>query len=258
MIMKKITLLLMFMVFSVSSFSMEEVNIRVADYPPNYYQDASGNWTGIDVDLAAAIVKEAGYKPVFLKRPWTRALSDMKVGKLDLMMNLSKTDERAQFMRWIGPERSSQMSLIVKEENSNLKIKNVDDLISIAKEKNMKIGIQQDVFYSKEFNERLDNDASFKRNFSPIAVVELNARKTQKSRIIGFFEEKLSMVHNIKHNKDYAGLAVHDFIVTEENVFFGVSIKADKTKNIYKNLNKAYDKLKVNGTLDKIIAKYSK
>ena len=42
----------------------EVINIRVTDFPPNYYKDENGNWTGLGVELSSIIVKTAGFKTI--------------------------------------------------------------------------------------------------------------------------------------------------------------------------------------------------
>ncbi len=89
--------------------------IRVANYPHQYYQTKSGNWTGLDVKLARTLIKEADFKYDFYEYPRSRALNCIIKGKLHLMTSLSRTPERSTYMYWIGPERVSQMILVVNQ-----------------------------------------------------------------------------------------------------------------------------------------------
>ncbi len=225
--------------------------VRVADYPPQYYKDTTGRWTGIDVELARALVVEAGFTPEFIEVPWGRALEEMKNGRLHLMTTLSKTPERATFMHWIGPERMSEMVLVVKQANKNLPIATLDSLIAIAEERSLKIGMQHNVYYGEVFAGRLMEDA-FAIHFESVATSALNPRKTRAGRILGFFEDKITMQYQIKHNREYAGLATHHFTLNEEPVFFGVSRSVPApTLN---RLKEAFDRLERSGELDQIRA----
>ncbi len=222
---------------------------RVWDFPPQYYKDASGNLTGIDVELGRALVEAAGQRIEFVERPWSRALNDMKYGGLDLMMNLSITPERAEYMYFIGPERITRMVLIVKQGDENLPIQNMDDLAMVSEKEGKKIGIQQDAVYSGEFNERL-NDPGFAGHFDSIADANLHPRKVAEGRILGFFELENTASYQLKHNPFYNGLALHPFVLQEDKVYFGVSKKV--SPYILERLRQAYERLEKDGTFDKI------
>lgn len=227
----------------------ETINIRVATYPPQYYKDQNGNWTGIDVELARALVIEAGFTPDFIDAPWSRALEEMKSGRLHLMTTLSKTPERSTYMYWIGPERESKMALVVKKKDQSLQIESLDDLITLAKSKNIKIGMQQDIYYGQPFATSII-ERDFSQHFESVTDAKLNPRKNLAGRIIGFFEDKLTMQYQIETNKDYAGLAVHSFTMNTENLYFGISRKVPV--EWIRRLESAYERLVSSGELERI------
>ena len=225
------------------------LRIRVAEYPPQYYRDASGNWTGIDVELGRALAEAAGLSVEFLELPWSRALESMKKGTLDLMMNLSRTPEREKFMHFIGPERVVSMVLVVKEGSESLPVVTMDDLLKVSEQEDRQFGIQQDLFYSQEFNERL-RDPAFAKHFDAVVDPALNPRKVLGDRILGFFEDKTAMAYEIAKNPAYEGLAIHPFVLEEEEVYFGISKKITLEK--LAALEDAYQKLEADGTFESI------
>jgi ABC-type amino acid transport substrate-binding protein len=226
------------------------VKFRVTDYPPASYKGADGQWTGLDVEIAKAVVEKAGYTIEFTELPFARGIKEMEDGTIQMMANLSKTDERSKFLTWIGPERTTKMGLVVKAGNEQLPIKTLDDLVTACTEKKARFGIQSDVFYSKEFNDRL-SDPKFSDCFEKVAESELNTDKLQKDRILGFFEETNNMRYQIATNARYKGLALHDFILNSEDVYIGVSLKG-ATPEMAAKLQAAFDALQKDGTLDKI------
>ncbi len=250
----RICLIILFSLAFLNSYS-ETVKIRVISYPPQYYKDAQGNWTGIDVELASALVKKAGYTPEFVELPWSRALKDIESGELEMMMNLSKTDERSVFLEWIGPERDAKMVIITRKEDRKMSINSLDDLVRIAKNRELSFGIQKDAFYSKEFNDRLA-DEKFAPYFETVSLSELNPKKLSASRIVGYFDEYLAAAHMIRTNPDYKDFVINAYILSLVPVYFGVSKQMDKTK-LQKLIN-AYYVLEKNGTLKKIREKYHK
>lgn len=229
----------------------ETLKIRVTQFPPQYYLNAAGEWTGLDAELARALVEAAGLTPEFVDLPWSRALQEMESGELHIMMNLSQTEERSAYMHWIGPERFARMVLVVQPDNLALPIQTLDDLTVVAAERNVWYGIQQDAFYSEEFNARLENDAEFARWFEAVTEARLNPRKTLSGRIVGFFEDGDAVAYKLTHDPEYAGLAVHTFVLSESPVYFGVS-RAGVSAEILEKLQQAYTRLEQDGTFERI------
>ncbi len=77
--------------------SAEEVKVGFSPeaYPPFYAADASGNWTGWEVDIVNAICAEAKFDCVMTPIPWDGLIPALTTKKIDTIMNsMSITDER--------------------------------------------------------------------------------------------------------------------------------------------------------------------
>ncbi len=230
------------------------IRVRVTDFPPLYYMDDSGKWTGLDVELADALIKEAGFKAKFIPTSWPAGLKHIEKGSLDMMMNMGKTAERSKYANWIGPERNTQMVLIVSESNHSMQLKELDDFIKVSQTEKIRFGIQNNVHYSNEFNNKLKN-LQFMSCFEFVKNIKMNPRKVKANHILGFFEEKISMVYKIQTDPSYEGLVIHPFILQEEDVFFGISKKT--SREVYEKLQQAFEKLEQDGTLESIRKRYS-
>jgi ABC-type amino acid transport substrate-binding protein len=230
------------------------VKVRVTDYAPLFMKDANRNWTGMEVELVKAVVEDAGLKCEFVEMSWVRAILEIENGGIDLLANASKTKEREEFMHFVGPERYTEMVMVVKDSNKGVVIKNLDDLAKIAAQKNTKFGIQYGVFYSNAFTEKM-KDPKFAANFEEASTMETNVSKIKEELVFGFFEDKIYLKHLIKTNPQCKGLAIGTFSFGKDPLYFGISKKTDPA--VVKAIKASFDKLKSNGTLDKIIKKYS-
>jgi len=222
--MKKIYFILI--IFNFCLFAKDTLSIRVTNFPPNYYKDGD-KWTGLDVELAEALITYAGYEVKHLELPWSRALAYLAEGKLDIMMNLSKTADREKEMNFIGPERKSIRAFITREDYKNQPILSLSDLVRLSQNTNLLIGIQKDAKYSPEFDFKLINDPDFSKNFDIVTDGNLNIKKTVLKRIIGFIEDKNWAVYQKNINPEFEDLAIHEFIINQENVYFGISKAID-------------------------------
>lgn len=235
--------------------AVETITIRVAHWPPNYFQTAEGEWTGIDVEIAKAVVQKADLNVEFSEITWPGAMERLKLGNIQLITNVSINEERSEYLYWIGPVRTVSMNLIVKKGNESLPINSLDDIIKIAKEKNIKFGYQKQIDYGEQFARRMKGDPLFFSCFERINNAELNLKKTLKGRILGFFESANEMKYRIKNDEVYQDLAVHPFVLKKSPSFFGISKKGVSTETLIK-LFKAYESLVKDGTIQRIRAEW--
>lgn len=247
--------LLVLLVSSSVAATENTLQVRVTDFPPNYYRDSEGTWTGVDVELATRIIERAGYRPIFQDQPWKRGLKSMQIGTLDYMTNLTKTQQRSAYIDWIGPVLKGEMVLVVGQDNKDLPVASLDELVNVSRDRNKKFGYQSGVFYSEEFNTRMENDPVFADSFEPVSQVELNYLKVAKGRILGFFESRIATVHRIRHSPAYRNLAIHPFVLSTFDLYHGVSRAAidDATRA---QLRKAYELLENEGEVRKIVEQY--
>ena len=244
-------LFLLEIILCVSTAVSQEVTARVFDWPPSSWQE-NNTWVGIDVEYYQALCEEAHLPFILVDMPWSRALYEMKAGRLNLMAELSKTEERSEYMHFLGPVMTEEMVLVVHKEHQDLKINSLDEMVMHARRVGLTIGIEQDAFYGVEFNHRLENDESFRSNFSfsSVTLAEMIAKK----RLFGFIDQKHVVVHKLKSNPIFADFVIHPFTIREAPVYIGLSKKT--SLDIVKKLQQATTILTENGTFAAIEAKW--
>lgn len=236
-----------------SCWAADKVRIRVTEFAPNYFlQD--GRWRGLDVELAEAVVREAGLEPDFIDLPWSRALNFMQSGEVHLMMNLTRTPDREVFMQFFGPERMSKRVLVVRRQQLGLKIETLDDLPAAARMTGHLFGIQRDAKYSEEFDARLKTDPQFLQAFEYVVKGAVMGKMLAGGHSLGFFEDESYVAYQLKNNPDFKDLAIHPFALASEPVFFGVSKRFEPINA--KRLEEAFMRLERNGSLSKIRARW--
>lgn len=168
-----------------SLLASETVKVIFMPAEPWYLKAENGSLTGICVEQASLLIREAGYEPEFIELPWTRALSDMRSGQLDMMLNLSKTAEREEYIQFLGEMAREQNVILLHKDFADVPLNSLDDL---AKD-DLRWGIRQDVFYTEEFNARLSGDPEFRTHFESQPKIMLNLEKVRNKRIHGTIGE---------------------------------------------------------------------
>ena len=225
--------------------------VRVSDYPPYYFRNEQGEWLGIEIEVLEEVLKEAGLDYEYMQMPWGRALEQMKIGEVNIMLALSRTAEREKYIDYVGASRYEQMVLVVKKENINMDIKRLDDFTKFNKQ----FGLQIRAYYPN-LSERIKEDESFKKHFFLVKASNQNPEMTVNDHTLGFFEDKSNSIYAIRTNPKYEGLVIHSFSLAEPTpVYIGVSRKVSLA--VRTKLKEAYVRLEKEGVLTKILDKWS-
>ena len=220
-------LLALFTVFNISLTHAQPCNIdaRVTHIPPLFYQDESEKWVGLTIDLTKALLKEAQCDVHFENINWARSLELMKTGKVDMMMNMSITDERSKYIHFIGPHNDETIQILMKK-TINTEIKSLDDIKNLPG----KIGIQHGAFFGKAFNNKLKTDPVFADKFDKTYSQENNVKKLKLGRIIGILRQNYSGVSAEIELMKTGNYKINPFIINKNEVYFGFSKKSVSKK----------------------------
>lgn len=225
------------------------LRVRVGDFYPNYYRDAQGQWQGLDVDLTRALLQRAGLEYQLVSIPWSRALRMAERGEVHLLMNTNITPERSNYLYWIGPQRYTQLNLIVREDHRQLPIDSLDDLVTACQTFGKPFGYQPDVKYMPAFMQRLSEDPAFQRCMEP-STQPVNDDKVLYDRLLGYFAEPFDVLSERRLNPQYR-LVVHPFVAIREPVFFAASKSAVDVPTLLR-LHEAHESLIADGTFKAI------
>lgn len=251
--MKRISVFTVFILcVSLSHVLACELTVRVptSSYPPGFIQDKKDKWFGLSVELAEILLSEAGCTPVYKQIPFKRALYYIEFGKIDMMMNLTRTQEREQFIYFIGPQFIEKIILVVLKD-SDWAITSLDDLKKLPKN----IGVDRGFIYGPAFEKKRKTDSKFKAKLEVITDIEQNAQKLRTNRISAFISYEPTMAYAIKTDPLYQNFKIHTFVIHEAPVHFGFSKKA-VSKELFYRLQAAYDRTKEKGLFQGVYDKY--
>lgn len=97
------------------------------NWAPWTYEDAAGNLTGFEVDVATAVAGKLGVKPQFVTGEWDGLLAGVQGGRYDLMANgVGFTEERAKAYFFSDFYAFNRTALVVRGDNEE--IRSLEDL----------------------------------------------------------------------------------------------------------------------------------
>jgi len=88
----------------------------VAGGAPNYHKDlATGQWSGIMIDLANNLATKLGARLVISETTWGNAVLDLQSNKIDIFFGLNPTPQREKVIAFSQPLYNNAYSLIAKK-----------------------------------------------------------------------------------------------------------------------------------------------
>ncbi|AYC07395.1 transporter substrate-binding domain-containing protein [Vibrio cholerae] len=226
------------------SFSAWAQTITAAQdpWPPFVMENAQQK--GLSVDIVTAAFATQGYTVEFTIMPWSRALNDVKEGKIDILPATWFTQERTAYLTYSDNYLTNQVKFI-KKAGDNF------EFAGLASLNGKKVGIVRGYGYGDKFM----NDPSF---FRPESTdLKQNLQKLQAGRIDLAVEDELVAKSIIIE----AGMNLADFAFTNqaisENPLHVTSGKANpRSEELVAAFNKGLAEIKANGTFDKLLADY--
>lgn len=230
--------------------AQDTLRVRIGDGRPLAYQDEKAQCRGLNVDLLHVLLTEAKITPVYLTMPWKRALEQLKKGDVDLVMNLSMTEERKQAIHFIGPVRSETIVVVVPKA-ADYSIASFDDFKRIRG----KFVIRNGSYYGKAFHDKLDGDADFAAKFDARVKGGASPEIIQKERLAGYFSDEVSFA-DLLRQKPYLTdtLKLHGFVINRDYVYVGVNKHLPPA--MIKRLEEAYARAKAAGKFEAVVKRY--
>ena len=227
-----------------------DLTVQAIDYPPYIIEDSQGQFSGLDIELADALLKEANCRMSFSKVSWKRGLYLLKNGGLDVVTGVSMTPEREQYITFVGPMRFESMNLLVSVSNQQ-PIKSLDDIMQLPKP----LGIIRGVFYGPEFEKKYAQDKNFAAMIAISSTNIINFRNLIQGRLSGVIGEHYNIVYQLKSHNLMREFKINPLKIHDNLVNLGFSKKTLSSENLIA-LRAANTRLLKSGVYQSIIDKY--
>jgi len=210
-------------------------------YPPFEFKEGD-QYKGIDIDLINAIVKNQGFKIELSPMDFGGIIPAMQANQLDVAIaGMSITDERKKIVDFSTPYFDAGLTVIVKNDNSN--IKSADDL------KGKTVAVKKGTTGAKYAQ---DNAAKL-----GIKVVQFNDSPAMFQEVANGNADALiedyPVISYAIAQKDLGLKIVGDRLNGDQ---YGIAVLKGQNQDLLKKINKGIEELKKDGTYDKIVKSY--
>jgi polar amino acid transport system substrate-binding protein len=226
------------------------LKMRSFEFAPFAHKDKQGQWIGSDHQYAKALMDASGCMYTVVEAPWARGIDMLKSGKIDFMVEVSKTDERAKHFYFIGPQRMETIILATRKNQypTISDWRQLDRLDAVLMR-------QKGSYYGPRFEAVLQQNKRLRSRFLEMSNSQVRLTMLEKGRIDGFLIDEVFADHLLATNEKAKILQKHPLVIHQSPVYFAFS-KAGLDQKLLKRIKDGFEKLKRSGQLDKIADKY--
>jgi polar amino acid transport system substrate-binding protein len=141
-------------------------------------------WYELHHRLLTLLTDEAGCTLDVIGSPWSRSLTLLQQGKIDLMLTMSFTEERNQYADFIGVHYLEESVLVLHKDYVN-KVKQLSDINQLPGS----IGVLRDAYYGVAF-EKINNDPAYQPFLQYANSLTQKLNMLQRNRVLGMIEDK--------------------------------------------------------------------
>lgn len=224
--------------------TLEDIQWVTEEYPPMNYQE-NGFAKGIAVEIVMEMWKKVGLNKAASDikfYPWARGYAMAQEQKNVCLFITSITEPRKALFKFVGPYKGSDVGIIARK--GRLHLASLDDV------KKLKIGVKRD-----DIGEKLLVDTGETFDLYPVVQGNQLIGMLHRDRVaavsLGFY----SAVWEMKK----AGLDPAHYemaYVLRANQPTGFAFSKDIDPKLIERLQKAYDELLADGTVERIKTKY--
>lgn len=221
-------------------------------WPPYQFEDASGELTGLDVELVRAIAARLDCPISYQQLPWPRTLFEVRQGGLvNVAAGADKTDERQTYAYFSKPYRKESVYLYVRSDRiDEFVLEELEDIAATG----FRLGITAGYHYGEEFSELMEGEA-FAAQVEPVRSDAQNHEKLMRGRIDGFLADPVTTASIARGTQYSDQIKPHPMHIKEEDIHVMFS-KAVHSPEMVKRFNRALEQLRESSEYREIMARY--
>ncbi len=219
------------------------LTIASDEYQPYFYVGESGEYAGIDVELAAEACRRMGYKAKFVRIRWTEKDDVLARGEADCLWGSFSMTGREDKYLWAGPYMTSRQVVGVEKDSD---IKTLADLAG------KRVGVQIASKPDEIFSKREDIDELY--CYSNMTLVFAALRKGYVDAIAGHETAVLEFMKTGADSADSSRFRILDETLLSVNL--GVAFAHGRSDGLAEKLTAALAEMRSDGFVAGVLTRY--
>ncbi|MEX1220710.1 MAG: transporter substrate-binding domain-containing protein [Idiomarina sp.] len=220
-------------------------------WEPYQYVSVGDEVSGLDVEIAEAVVEQMGCDLKAQQGTWRELLSKLRRGEVDFVLGASQTAARHEYAHFSEPYRQEQFVLFVRQNDiDSFAAANVTEFIKAGN----KLGVVNEYYYGEDLREVLREGESNGLVVGAI-ISELNIARLLDGEIDAFLEDTLVAASILRRKGLENDIEQHEIELPASDVYVMFSQKSVPEEYVAA-FNDALAEVKTNGTYETIRQRY--
>lgn len=215
------------------------------NYPPYNYEDAGGNPTGIDVELATEACRRMGYRAEFVKIEWEEKTKLVESGEIDCIWGCFSVNGRETLYNWTEPYMHSRQIVAVRADS---------DIHTLADLAGRRVAVQSTTKPEEILLAHTDPRIPAIGELISLPNRELIYPFLAKGYVDAIAAHETAVLQSIEELE-------LDYRILDESLLdvgIGVAFAKNDTRGIAEALSTTLAEMRRDGTAEKILGKYLK
>lgn len=226
-------------------------SLRWVDAAPYSFKDPHGEIRGLHIDVAREALRRMGCQTRLVEMPWSRALVELQLGRLDLLPGAANTRERLAFAYFTRPtNRARSVLFVTRKVEDKYKLTQLADIMGT----DFRLAVQRNTSLGTEYDALMKNPAFLSR---------LTYVYSQKSALLmmaagraeGMVVDELAGMQTIRQ-LGLAPVLTRSKVVTSTDADYIAISKASNDADFVRRFNNALISMQGDGSYKKILEQY--
>ena len=226
-----------------------ELKMRVYGFAPMAMQDKNKKWTGADVDYGKALAKQLGCELKLIVAPWARGLELLRAGSIDYMVNVTRTEERAKWLYFVGPQRME----VVRIASIKGRLPTVNSWQQLS-ELDAVLMRQKGSEFGPRFDQMLVENKILQSKLLELINNDIRVELLQRNRAHGILVDEVYIDYYNQQTKAQQ-LEKHPLIIAKEPVYYAFA-KAHTSEEEIAKIRAAFNEVSKTKSYRQISATY--
>ena len=219
--------------------------------PPYQYQDDQGRLTGLEIDVARAVMARLDCRLLPVELPFARAMAELEAGRIDLVPGVLPTPERERYARFSLPGVPTRNLVFLRNDpRPGARVNTLDEL----RASDLRVGVERGTAYRAELKAHLTRPG-MERRLEEATSLESLMRMLQMQRIDAFVADEYSTAF-LAHQLGLASIIKASPIVIDNDAPVFAFSRRNVDAALVERFNAALEALRRDGTLKRLEARF--
>jgi polar amino acid transport system substrate-binding protein len=214
-----------------------------AVYEPYTYVDDSGNYAGLDVELATEACQRMGRTPVFVPLKWEEKNDDLAAGNIDAIWSCFSMNGREDSYDWVGPYMHSRQVVAVRSDS---------DVQSLSDLANLRVGVMSTTQPESIFLQRSNESIPTPRGVYCMDSMDLVVAAMENSYVDAVAGHETTLRQYMSQSPGEYRLLSEELLSAD----VGIAFQVGQNEDLQADLTRALSEMEADGTLERTLERY--